>query len=172
MIGQHLPKDERGAEHGATNTTKLAGFSRGGEVSRGNQGSPRHGDGQEHRENLALEASATLPIGDPLARVLAVVPTLAQPEQAPAHPALVTGTAEWTRLLKRFAWGESRGRAVAQLEFGSGDLEGATLTIESGVEGISLQLQLPPGVPASNWEQRFAERLTRRGLEVADISVA
>jgi hypothetical protein len=75
------------------------------------------------------------------------------------------------RMLKRIAWGGDRTHGVARLEFGEGELSGASLQIESSHGTLSLVLDLPPGVESQKWVQRLREGLAARGLSVDGFEV-
>ena len=134
------------------------------------------GDGQR-REGadpvpVVRDAAAEPELLDPLTRALAgaPAPSIANEDSAfrsvvlPPEPALF-------RLLRRVAWGGSRRASAVYLELGSGELAGASLTLTSAAGQVSVVLELPPGVGASDWEQRLQARLASRGLNVLSVTV-
>ena len=111
--------------------------------------------------------------GDPLFRVFA------QPLPAPGVEALALhttsvpawATAEVLQVVRRFAWGGDRRRSIAYIEFGAGELAGGAFTIEAHAGVVSVIVDLPPGGASGAWAQRLAERLSKRGLQVASVLV-
>lgn len=112
--------------------------------------------------------------GDPLFRVFA------QPLPAPGAEALaahtttsvpVLATAEMLQAVRRFAWGGDRRRSIAYIEFGAGELAGGALTVEANAGVVSVIVDLPPGVAGGAWAERLAERLSKRGLQVASVQI-
>jgi len=75
------------------------------------------------------------------------------------------------RLVRRVAWGGDGRRATVRLELGAGGLTGATLVVTAIERTVSVELELPPGVPPEPWQKRISERLTARGLELDEVIV-
>lgn len=111
---------------------------------------------------------------DPLARHLALDRPLPVPPPAAAPPPnapLIHVEQLVARLVRRVAWGGDGRRGAARIEVGAGELAGATITVESCGRELSLDVDLPPGVPADAWRERIAARLRSRGFELASIDV-
>lgn len=111
------------------------------------------------------------PCADPLVRMFARTGSAAPVDAAPPMTLASCWSPEVLRVVKRVAWGGDRDRGTAYIEFGDGALAGAALTIESRSGGVSLILDLPPGLEGTDWERRFEERLARRGLRVDRVLV-
>jgi hypothetical protein len=108
---------------------------------------------------------------DPLARALAQpMFEAAAPGPSTAASGAVGAQVMMERLLRRVSLGGDRVRGTARLEFGSGELAGGTLLIQTELDRVSLTLELPPGADPE-WGQRLAERLGRRGLAVDTVEV-
>lgn len=111
---------------------------------------------------------------DPLARALAGAHAAPIPSDAgdPRGVAVVPlADPTWFKLLRRVAWGGSKHSGAVYLEFGSGALAGAGLTLTSAAGRVSVVLELPPGVGVADWEQRLQARLARRGIDVLSVTV-
>ncbi|HEY0464239.1 MAG TPA: hypothetical protein VGC79_08525 [Polyangiaceae bacterium] len=67
-------------------------------------------------------------------------------------------------LARRAAWGGDRRKGSARIELSEGALAGATLVVHAEQRCVSVELELPPGVVASDWQQRIAGRLEERGF--------
>jgi len=111
--------------------------------------------------------------GDPLFRVFAQPLPAAGAQALGAHPTGVPAlaTAEVLHAVRRFAWGGDRRRSIAYIEFGAGELAGGAFTIEANAGVVSVIVDLPPGVAGGAWAQRLAERLSKRGLQVASVQI-
>jgi len=59
-----------------------------------------------------------------------------------------------------------------RLEFGAGELQGATLLLSARGRELSVEVQLPVGVPPAVWRQRISETLARQGLDVRELEVS
>ena len=111
--------------------------------------------------------------GDPLFRVFAQPLPALGVEALPAHTTSAPwlATAEVLQAVRRFAWGGDRRRSVAYIEFGAGELAGGAFTIEAHAGVVSVIVDLPPGVASGAWAERLAERLSKRGLQVASVQI-
>jgi len=69
-----------------------------------------------------------------------------------------------TGLTRRTAWGGDRRKGSARIELSEGSLAGATLVVHAEQRSVSVELELPPGVIASGWQQRITQRLEARGF--------
>jgi hypothetical protein len=76
------------------------------------------------------------------------------------------------RLVRRIAWSGNARTGSARLEFGAGELEGATLTIHADDGLVRVALELPPGMDHAAWKERISRRLGARGLQVEAVEVA
>jgi hypothetical protein len=124
---------------------------------------------------LAEHAPRPEPGPDPIARLLLQAapraPLPVEPAAPPPNAALPQLEQLLAALVRRAAWGGDGRKGAARLEIGAGALEGATLQVISEGGELSIDLVLPPGAPAADWEERLTERLRGRGLEVREISV-
>jgi hypothetical protein len=111
---------------------------------------------------------------DPLARALAAQQfRVSQQYVAPptSSPRSLDLEQLFSQLVRRVAWGGDRRKGTARIEFGSGELSGATLLVEADQNELKVDLELPPGVPAEPWRERLAARLQERGFNVRELSV-
>jgi len=69
-----------------------------------------------------------------------------------------------TGLARRAAWGGDKRKGSARIELSEGALAGATLLVHAEQRSVSVELELPPGVAAQDFQQRIVERLERRGF--------
>ena len=69
-----------------------------------------------------------------------------------------------TGLARRIAWGGDRRRGSARIELSEGALAGATLVVHTDQQTVSVELELPAGMPAQGWQERIAQRLEGRGF--------
>ena len=90
----------------------------------------------------------------------------ARPEVRAPHEHLMA------RLVRRIAWSGNARTGSARLEFGAGELEGATLTVHADDGVVRVALELPPGVDRAAWKERISGRLGARGLQVEEVDVA
>jgi len=67
-------------------------------------------------------------------------------------------------LSRRAAWGGDRRKGSARIELSEGALAGATLVVHAEQRAVSVELELPAGMGALDWQQRIAERLQARGF--------
>ena len=125
-------------------------------------------DERPRRPFEGLEAQRAI---EPLLRVFAS-PALAAPAE-PSPPAQLPAALDPSllKLLRRVAWGGDAQRSLVLLEFGSGALAGARLTVVSQRGAVSLELELPPGTAAGDWEERLSGRLLRRGVPLESVRV-
>jgi hypothetical protein len=75
-----------------------------------------------------------------------------------------------TGLARRSAWGGDRRKGSARIELAEGALAGATLHVHTEQRTVSVELELPPGMPAHRWQERIAARLEGRGF-TAEVRV-
>lgn len=74
-------------------------------------------------------------------------------------------------LARRAAWGGDRRKGSARIELSEGALAGATLVVHAEERTVSVELELPSGVTARDWQHRIATRLEARGF-AARVKVA
>jgi hypothetical protein len=67
-------------------------------------------------------------------------------------------------LARRTAWGGDRRKGSARIELAEGALAGATLHVHTEQRTVSVELELPPGMPSHTWQERIAARLEGRGF--------
>lgn len=131
--------------------------------------SPHHE--RQHREETFAPAL------DPLARSLAGMRPWTSPAPPPAAAPLAPNATllqmeqTVTRLVRRVAWGGDGARGTARIELGAGELAGATITVRSDARELSVDVDLPPGVPAGPWRDRLLARLEQRGFAVRELNV-
>jgi hypothetical protein len=58
-----------------------------------------------------------------------------------------------------------------RIELGGGRLAGTTLVVTSEDGRVSVDLEMPSTVATYGWQQRIADRLRSRGLDVDSIDV-
>ncbi len=150
------------------------GPGQGREQAPGPELEPRPPRGERDEEPSRGEQ---LPAFDPLVRSLAH-PVLAAPVAPPPAPApepaalpVLPLDVLLNRLVKRAAWGGDGRRGAARLTLGAGRLDGATITVVSEPDGLSVEVELPPGTDGDALCRRLADRLEQRGLVVRDITV-
>ncbi len=159
--GLVLDAGSRGGAHGACVSPRL----------QEEPAESRHGL-EERRRSGVREVPEVGRVLDPLVRVLAAACPQGQGAQTGEPrglPAILVP--EMQQMLRRVAWGGDRNKGVAYLEFGSGELSGAKLTVQSDLGELSVTLELPAGVPRGDWRERLEQRLARRGLNVGDVTV-
>jgi hypothetical protein len=88
------------------------------------------------------------------------------PSEPPTQIALADLAAQ---VVRRIAWGGDGRRGTARLEIGAGSLAGAVVQVETEGSEVSVDLELPVGVPGEALSRRLAERLSARGLRVRSI---
>jgi hypothetical protein len=100
----------------------------------------------------------------------------ARPEGAPGLraaaaplPPLPALDALVDRFLKRVAFSGGRGRGVAHLEIGSGELAGSNLTISSENGEVELVLDAPAGVDPEPYRALLSKRLAARGVRATVV---
>jgi hypothetical protein len=134
----------------------------------------------EERPMRGREAWAISDPTDPLVRSLhAGLPfePAGAPPRASALENAVSATSRVSlerllpQLVRRIAWSGDAHRGTARLEFGQGQLEGATLIVHSDRGAVSVQLEVPPGVDGAEWKARIGKRLDARGLHIAELEV-
>ncbi|HKO50912.1 MAG TPA: hypothetical protein VJV79_24545 [Polyangiaceae bacterium] len=69
-----------------------------------------------------------------------------------------------TGLARRTAWGGDRHKASARIQLSAGSLAGAILVVHTEQRSVSVELELPPGLSALDWQERIAQRLEARGF--------
>lgn len=132
-------------------------------------------DGQPEREALGLGEHAEPALWvDPLQLSLCRPPGCAlappaAPAPPPPHGLPLEALAE--QLVRRIAIGGSARRGAARIELGAGALAGATVTVVAEAGEVSIELSLPPGAGAGDWEERLSTRLRQRGVAVREITV-
>lgn len=127
-------------------------------------------DGDETRQDAKIETPALPEFAsagwDPLALLGNALTR--ERESVPSRPSLELIAPE---LLRAIAWGGDRRRGTARLELGGSRYAGATLQIEAAAHVVSVELEAPAGVDASELAERIEKRLRGRGLEVASLVV-
>jgi hypothetical protein len=73
--------------------------------------------------------------------------------------------------VRRVAWSGDGKRGTARLEIGAGALEGATLLVHADGGRVRVQLDVPPGIDAGDWQRRIAARLSLRGISTESVEV-
>jgi hypothetical protein len=69
------------------------------------------------------------------------------------------------------AWGGDRRRATARIELGGAHYAGAAVRIDADGDSLTIELEAPPGVDASELGARLSERFAARGLRVDSLLV-
>ncbi len=76
------------------------------------------------------------------------------------------------RLARRLSISREGGRSRLRVEIGEGSLSGAVLTVEGGVRGLLVELELPHHHDRDRWSHAIMTRLTERGLCVEGVRVS
>jgi hypothetical protein len=150
-------------------------------VGAGLEQDPMSGEGRQTRSGQRgpVPPASNDDVGpiDPLLCAFAAPPILAAGGAVSAPQASTTGLPPADlqtlilKLSRRVAWGGDRRRGSARIELGEGALSGATLVVHTHDNEVSVELELPPGGSAHDWQRRLSERLERRGLTVGRITV-
>jgi len=74
-------------------------------------------------------------------------------------------------LVRKIAWAGDGKRGSVRIELGAGELAGSTLLVHADGGKVRVELNVPPGVNANDWQQRIHEKLTARGLDVESVEV-
>ena len=74
-------------------------------------------------------------------------------------------------IARRVAWSNDGRRGAVRIELGGGRLAGTTLVVTSEDGRVSVDLEMPSTVATYGWQQRIADRLRSRGLDVDSIDV-
>lgn len=124
--------------------------------------------GQSSQEAPATDAPPPLWC-DPIARALLQwsppTPAACVPTVGTVAPVMLDQIA--TQLVRKVGVG---GGSV-HLQFAAGRLDGGALLVQSGTDGLDVQITAPPGVDATELAAAICERLERRGLRVSRIAV-
>jgi hypothetical protein len=75
------------------------------------------------------------------------------------------------QFVRRVAWSGDGRRGTMRLEIGAGSLAGSTLLVHSDGGRVRIQLDVPPGVDASGWQERIRQRLDARGIPTDSVEV-
>lgn len=145
-------------------------------------------DGEDARRTLAHDDDPLDPLArhhaslgppdrlfSPPAPVLAQQVPLAQsPTPAAELPTARAATSLeelFPQLVRRVAWSGDGRRGTMRLEIGAGSLAGSTLLVHADGGRVRVQLDVPPGVDASGWQERIRERLDARGIPTDSVEV-
>jgi hypothetical protein len=147
------------------------------EMAKASGGKPEAGPTRRRgKPQLDFDEPATL---DPMARHAAhLAPTVAgpMPEASPSSLVEVRAHASLEELLpavaRRVAWSSDGGRRGAvRIEVAGGELAGATVVVTADDGRVSVDLEMPSGAQSEGWQERIAQRLASRGLEVDRVDV-
>jgi hypothetical protein len=58
-----------------------------------------------------------------------------------------------------------------RIEVAGGELAGATVVVTADDGRVSVDLEMPSGAQSEGWQERIAQRLASRGLEVDRVDV-
>ena len=75
------------------------------------------------------------------------------------------------QLVRRVAWSGDGRRGSMRLEIGAGALAGSTLLVHADGGRVRVQLDVPPGVDATGWQERIRQRLDARGIPTDSVEV-
>lgn len=78
-------------------------------------------------------------------------------------------------LVKKIAWSGDARRGTLRIEFGAGEMAGATLLVHADDGRVRVELQTPRPIgsaDATSWRDRIAARLRGRGLVVDSVDVS
>lgn len=74
-------------------------------------------------------------------------------------------------LVRKIAWAGDGKRGSVRIELGAGELAGSTLLVHADHGKVKVELSVPPGVDAHDWQQRIHHKLSARGLDVESVEV-
>jgi hypothetical protein len=74
-------------------------------------------------------------------------------------------------LARRIAWSNDGRRGAVRIEVGGGRLAGATVLVTADGGRVSVDMEMPSTAASAGWQQRIAERLESRGLDVERVDV-
>ena len=74
-------------------------------------------------------------------------------------------------LARRIAWSNDGRRGAVRIEVGEGRLAGATVLVTADDGRVSVDMEMPSTATSAGWQQRIAERLASRGLDVEKVDV-
>jgi hypothetical protein len=72
---------------------------------------------------------------------------------------------------RRIAWSSDGRRGAVRIEVGAGRLAGATVVVTSDDGRVSVDMNMPTAEASAGWQERLADRLASRGLDVEKIDV-
>jgi hypothetical protein len=75
------------------------------------------------------------------------------------------------KLVRKIAWGGDGRRGGARIELGSGELAGAVIEVQARDGNVEVDIQLPRGIAAGDWQERLERRFAKRGLRVEALRV-
>jgi hypothetical protein len=75
------------------------------------------------------------------------------------------------QLVRRVAWSGDGRRGSMRMEIGAGHLAGSTLLVHAEDGRVRVELDIPPDVDASGWQDRIRQRLEARGIAADSVEV-
>lgn len=144
---------------------------------KGGQGCPSAAEDEPRAASELAEDAQRSPDGgeanlgwcDPMARSLLqwAQPGVTSPSPAPANVSPVILDQIAAQLVRKAGVGSSS----VHLQFGAGRLEGGEVLVQTGADGLDVRITAPAGVDGAALAASISERLGRRGLRVARVSV-
>jgi hypothetical protein len=74
-------------------------------------------------------------------------------------------------LVRRVQWGGDGRKGTVRMELGAGALAGATLQVSSDHGRVSVHLDVPPGVDATEWRERITTSLAAKNIATDRVEV-
>lgn len=124
-----------------------------------------------HHASLASPDTLFSPQSAGVAPVPAVTAASTPPADVPAARGAVSLEDLLPALVRRAAYSGDGRRGTVRLELGAGRLAGSTLLVHADGGRVRVQLDVPPGLDASGWQQRIEERLGARGIPTDSVEV-
>lgn len=119
-----------------------------------------------HRRRAAL--------APPDAALQALVPLSSSsfvPGAAPNAPAPASLEELLPALVRRIAWSGDGRRGTVRIELGAGELTGGVLVVHADGGRVRVELDVPSGVDASQWQARLEAGLASRGIPTDGVEV-